>query len=190
MRILLFILCIFPIISFAHHYTTDQINLLKTGYEIGSEIGWPETIQAILLQETRAGQYGYGVGDGNLPVGKRSYGTGQVKEATARFVLNNYPDIKDQYFGTRKLHNIYSEEIIVLLMTNNEANVLIATKNFELMLKFSGGDWAKAVVAYNQGWGVARILEHPREHPYFKHILHLIKNEVRPFNKNLLIAEN
>lgn len=190
MRALLFILCILPLSCFAQHYTTDQINLLRIGYETGSEIGWPETVQAILLQETRAGHFGYGIGDTNLPVGKRSYGAGCIKEATARFVLNNYPDIKDQYFGTRKLHDVYSEEIIVLLMTNDEANVLIAAKYFELMLKFSGGDWVKAVVAYNQGWGVSRILEHPREHPYFKHILHLIKDEVRPFNKNLLISEN
>lgn len=180
------ILCALPFCSLANNYTDEQERILKLAYEVGSEIGWPETMQAIVMQETLAGHFGYRIGDLNLPVGKRSYGIAQVKVATARFVLNNYHELKDQYFGTRKLRRVSDEEIIVLLMTDDEACMVIAARNFELMLKFSKGRWAPAVAAYNQGWGRARDMENPRTFKYVKEIVHRIKKEVRPFNKVVL----
>lgn len=183
-------LCALPFYALADSYTDEQERILKLAYEVGNEIGWPETMQAIVMQETLAGHYGYRIGDLNLPVGKRSYGIAQVKVATARFVLNNYHELKDQYFGTRKLRRITDEEIIVLLMTDDEACMVIAARNFELMLKFSKGKWASAVAAYNQGLGGARKIENPRQFKYVKEIVHRIKKQVRPFNKVLLAAVN
>lgn len=180
------IFCTLPLCASANNYTDEQERILKLAYEVGKEIGWPETMQAIVMQETLAGHFGYRIGDLNLPVGKRSYGIAQVKVATARFVLNNYHELKDQYFGTRKLRRVTDEEIIVLLMTDDEACMVIAAKNFKLMLRYAKGSWPYAVAAYNQGWGGAREMENPRQFKYVKEIVHRIKKQVRPFNKVLL----
>jgi len=169
-------------------FTAEQSAILKMAKEIGAEIGYPETLQAIALQETHAGHYGNRIGDVNEAVGKRSYGIMQVKVATARFVFNNYPYLKDQYFGNRKIRNITSEEIIVLLMSNDEACMEIAAMNLQKMLDFSGGEWSKAVAAYNAGWGNAKKMKTPRKFKYVRHINKRIKKEVRPFNKQFMIA--
>lgn len=184
------ILCTLPYCASADTYTDEQERILKLAYNVGNEIGWPETMQAIVMQETLAGHFGYRIGDLNLPVGRRSYGIAQVKVSTARFVLNNYHELKDQYYGDRKLRNVADEELIVLLMTNDEACMVIAARNFEMMLKFSKGRWAHAVAAYNQGWGRVREMENPRQFKYVKKITHRIKKQVRPFNKVVLIASD
>ncbi len=182
------LLCILPVCSLAGGFTSEQERVLKLAYDVGQEIGWPETIQAIVLQESLAGGFGYKVGDANLRVGKRSYGVAQVKVATARFVLNNYHELKDQYYGARKLRSVHDEEIIVLLMTDDEACMVIASRNFELMLKNAKGQWAKAVAAYNQGWGGQKKIQNHRKFIYVKHIQRRIKKQVRPFNKVVFAA--
>ena len=170
----------------AADFTSEQHNILLSAKSIGEEIGWPETIQAMVLQETHAGNYGNRIGDLRAPVGKRSYGIGQIKVATARFVFNNFPNIKEQYFGDRKVRNIPSEEIIVLLMTDDEACLVIMSRYFQKLLKMSEGNWVKAVAAYNGGWGVASKLKDPKNFPYVKHIRRRIIKEVRPFNARLV----
>jgi len=185
-NLLILLILLVPTAAISGNFTDEQSHILKVAREVGAEIGYPETMQAIALQETQAGNYGNRIGDVNESVGKRSYGVMQVKVATTRFVFNNFPAIKDQYFGTRKIRNIADEEIIVLLMTNDEACIEIATLNFKKMLDFSGGAWSRAVAAYNGGWGVAKKLVKPRKFTYVRHINKRIKKQVRPFNAVLV----
>lgn len=189
-RCLFLLVILFPLAVFGQGFTADQEKVLKIAKEIGEEIGWPETIQAIALQESSAGVPGYRIGDLDEPVGKRSYGVMHVKVATSRFVLNNFPRIKDQYFGNKRIRQIIDEELIVLLMSNDEFCIEIAALNFLKMLEFSGGDWIRAVAGYNGGWGIAKRLKKPREFDYVKHINRRIKKQIRPFNASLILAEN
>lgn len=169
-------------------FDEKQVRVLRLAYDIGSEIGYPETIQAIVLQETIAGKFGNRVGDRSLRVGKRSYGVAQVKVATVRYVFHNYPAIKSEYYGKRKLRKITDEELIVLMLTDDEANIVVATWNFKLMLKKTV-TWTAAVVAYNQGLGGMRRVKDLKNFKYIKHIRKQITKYVRPFNIQLELVD-
>jgi len=164
-------------------YTSEQTHLMTTAFHVGKEVGFPETIQSLLLQETRAGAYGDRIGDLNLPTGKRSYGVMQIKVATARKVLNNYKKLVPEYFPTRKTYKrLRDEEIIVELIKNDEFNIRLAALNFALHRKRSK-NWSHAVVAYNTGQrGANAIVEH-KKHVYYGHIVKRLISEVRPFNR-------
>jgi len=170
-------------------WNDEQLRVLELARTIGEEIGMPETIQAIAIQETMLGAFGNKVGDRNLPVGKRSYGVTQVKVATARHVLHLNPRLKDEYFGARPLRQVMDEEIIVLLMTDDEAAIVIAAQYFKYNLDLAqhepGRSWARAVMAYNQGWGRARDVDNPNHFQYVKDVRDRIVNDVRPYRKEL-----
>lgn len=164
-------------------YTPEQQKLMTAAFHIGKEVGFPETIQSLLLQETRAGAYGDRIGDLNLPTGKRSYGVMQIKVATARKVLNNYKKLVPKYFPKRKTYKrLRDEEIIVELIRNDEFNIRLAALNFALHRERSK-NWSHAVVAYNTGQrGANAIVEHKR-HVYYGNIVKRLITEVRPFNR-------
>jgi len=164
-------------------YTPEQRKLMTIAFYIGKEIGYPETIQSLLLQETRAGAYGDRIGDTNLPIGKRSYGVMQMKVATARKVLRKHPALVPNYFPNRKTYKrIRDEEIIIKLIQDDEFNIRLATLNFEIHRRLSNS-WALSVVAYNTGQGAANHITKPKEHIYYGHILNKLIKDVRPFNK-------
>lgn len=166
-------------------WNEEQLRVLELARVVGEEIGMPETIQAIALQETMLGTFGNKVGDRNLPVGKRSYGVAQVKVATARYVMHRYPELKDEYFGDRPLRSVTDEEFIVLLMTDDEACIVLAAQYFVHNLKLAkakpGSAWSRAVMAYNQGWGRAKNAENPRNFEYVQAIWKRITDNVRPY---------
>ena len=164
-------------------YTPEQRKLMTIAFHIGKEIGYPETIQSLLLQETRAGAYGDRIGDTNLPVGRRSYGVMQMKVATARKVLKKYPTLVANYFPNRKDYKrLRDEEIIIKLIQDDEFNIRLAALNFVIHRKLSK-NWAQSVVAYNTGQGAANKISEPKKHVYYGKILKRLVSEVRPFNK-------
>lgn len=163
-------------------YTENQIALLTLVHRVWSEIGYPETGQAILLQETNAGMYGNGVGDRHSPVGKRSYGIMQVKVGTARGVISKFPELKQYYFGNISMANVSDEEIIVMLIVNHEFCATIAAKTFYLEMVKSNNDWSKAVAAYNVGWGGVLKMKYPEKFKYVKLVNYQLRKRVRPFN--------
>lgn len=166
-------------------WNNEQLQVLELARIIGDEIDFPETMQAIAIQETMLGAFGNKVGDRNLPVGKRSYGVMQVKAPTARYVMHQFPHLKDEYFGDRPLRQVMDEEIIVLLMTDDEACVVIATHYLKHNLRLAKGNWSRAVMAYNQGWGRARKADNPRQFHYVQTILRRITKDVRPYREDL-----
>lgn len=164
-------------------FTREQQNLLTLVHNVWREIGYPETGQSILLQETYAGMYGNGVGDRHSPVGKRSYGIMQIKIITVRTVFARFPELKQYYFAGRNMANVSDEEIIVMLITNHKFNATVAAKNFYLLMIKSNNDWPRAVAAYNTGWGSAARMKHPRKFKYVTLVERHLNLRVRPFNK-------
>jgi hypothetical protein len=155
---------------------------LKKVYSISKAFGHPETMQAILMQESGGG-ISHPVGNLDSPIGKRSYGIMQVQVVAARSILSRYPGIFDQYFPHRKYSTVTDEEIIALLLMNDEANIHIAAQHFNLYYRLSNGDWHTAVAAYNMGIGNALKRENHGEYPYVVEVERRIQEVIKPFNR-------
>jgi hypothetical protein len=154
--------------------TTEQMELLQLAYEIGFEDGGhqhAELVQAILMQETIAGQLGR-MGHMTAPVGKRSYGVMQVKVTAARDVLNKYSE-----FGQFRA----DEELIVALLSDDEFNIRIASK-FLLQLGGRGRAMERSLVAYNIGLTASRAVDDPHSFKYVLGARSYLDEVVRPFN--------
>lgn len=173
-----------PEILKAKAYTRKQTENMKLAYQIGEELGHGHTMQAILLQETTAGE-GHAIGNQTSPVGKRSYGLMQVQVVAARSVLERFPEVRERYFGDRPLRKVMDEEIIALLLTNKEASIRIATYNFHLMMRLTKGSWHRAVAAYNAGIGNALQMKEPSRFGYVRDVALKVHNVVKPFNKEI-----
>lgn len=169
-------------------YDHSQRNLLTLAYHIGNEIGFPETIQSILLQETLAGKLGNRIGDTVLPTLKRSYGVMQVKTSTARQVLRLNPNLRKRYFPQFKSEKkIRDEEIIIQLIQDDVFTIKVAALYFAHQRKYSTS-WSQAVVSYNTGLGRARQINNLKEHRYYRKVVKRLIKEVRPFNKSVGLA--
>jgi hypothetical protein len=161
--------------------TSISANLKKV-YVVAREVGHPETLQAILLLETRGGK-SVPIGNRESPVGKRSYGLMQVQVVAARSILQRNPSLFKRYFPERTYNSVLDEEIIALLLTNDEANIRIAAHHFKLYLQLSDGDWDRAVAAYNVGIGGVENIPDPAEFEYVIKIKAKLEEDVRPFNR-------
>jgi hypothetical protein len=149
-----------------------QIKLLALAKKEGEKIGFPETIQAILLQESLAGLLGP-VGDKGNGFGKRSYCPMQVKIVAARDVLKVYPDL-----GTWETN----EELIAELLTNDKFCIKIGSLYFDLLYK-NTKNWNKALLAYNKGLHGSRLGD---SNNYVFKIKQKINGVVKPFNNTYL----
>lgn len=168
--ILLILMCIsnlaFATVWQSVKFTPDQLRLLEIAKAEGNKIGYPETIQAILLQESTAGLIGP-VGDIVNGFGKRSYCHMQIKVAAAEHVISRYNLPK---FRTE-------EELIAKLLTDDEFCIYMGAMYFKLMLEQTG-DWKTAVLAYNKGVKGAR--RHIGKTSYVSDISNFITNVIRP----------
>jgi len=164
-------------------YSSEQRKLMTIAFHVGKEVGFPETVQSFLLQETLAGAFGDRIGDTNLPIGKRSYGVMQIKVATARKVLKSNRKLIPKYFPSRKTYKrVRDEEIIIKLIQDDEFSIRLGALNFAMHRKQSR-NWAHAVISYNMGQSGANKVKNPKEHVYYGYILKRLIKEVRPFNK-------
>lgn len=163
-------------------FTSNSIDNMKKVFLVGREVGNPETMQAILLQETNGG-VGEAIGNKASPVGKRSYGLMQVQVVAARSIFERVPSVFKMYFPDRKYGSVADEEIIALLLTNDEANIRIAAHHFKLYLQLCGGNWDRAVAAYNAGIGGVNNIGEPSEFGYVIGVKAKLENAVRPFNR-------
>lgn len=162
--------------------TSEFHKNMKVVFEVGSEVGNAETLQAILIQESR-GLRSEPVGNKSSPIGRRSYGLMQVQLAAAKSVLQRYPEVFDKYFPDRTYKEIADEEFIALLLTNDEANVRIAAYHFKLYLQLSNGNWSRAVCAYNIGIGaVQRVTNY--NNSYVQSVKKKLTTVVKTFNHN------
>lgn len=159
----------------------DNSDNMKLAYAIGSEIGHPETMQALMLQES--GGRSALVGNKTAPINKRSYGIMQVQIVAARSVMQRYPDIVDRYFPNRSASSITNHELVDLLLSNDEANIRIAAYHFRLYLSIAKGNWDRAVAGYNMGIGNAIHLSDPADVGYVVGVKQKLNKIVKPFNR-------
>lgn len=138
--IYLTLLCNPALAVFELSFTKEQQYWLDLAYTEGSKIGMPETIQAIILQESTAGVNGP-IGDIGNGFGRRSYCPMQVTIRAARDVFRSYPEL-----------DVYptDEELLVALLTDDVFCVRMGTLYFSLMLSRTSS-WSQAVLAYNRG---------------------------------------
>jgi len=114
--------------------TKNQYTILNKAQFYGQMIGFPETIQAMVLQESSAGAGGRIGDDGN------SIGVMQMKPSTAKWVTGKYtwlPQYENNY------------EYAQALLDDNYA-LLIGSLYFKECYKASH-NWRRAVVCYNSG---------------------------------------
>jgi hypothetical protein len=157
--------------------TREQRKLLALAHRIGLEDGdahHAELLQAVLLQETIAGQLGR-IGHLSAPVGKRSYGVMQVKVSAARDVLRWHPGLGD--FRT-------DEELIVKLMTDDAFNIRIASLYLNSLHKRADSE-AEALAAYNLGMRAAQDVDRPKRYKYVRGVHRYLTKLVRPYNDKL-----
>lgn len=141
-------------VSIPQDLSANQTKLLKIAYKIAKEDGHknPEIVQAILLQETRAGSMK------NFRVvnpGKDAYfGLLQIKVSAARDVLSRHPSLWTKY----NFHTTTDDEIKANLILNDYFNLEVGSKYLLLLKRQYGFSGRKLLNAYNRGpGGVANV---------------------------------
>ena len=136
-------------ISIPKNLSSNQQQLMKIAYNIAKEDGHknPEIVQAVLLQETRAGAIKkYKVAN----PGKDAYfGLMQLKIAAARDVLSKHPDLWNKY----DFHTKTDDEIKANLILNDYFNLEIGSKYLLMLKRQYGYTGRKLLNAYNRGPG-------------------------------------
>ena len=154
--------------------TPEQIRLLSMAYAIGFKDGGHEhgeMLQAVLLQETIAGQLGR-IGHMTARVGLRSYGVMQVKVSAARDVLRK----------NKELGRFRADELLIAeLLTNDEFNMKVASR-FLMFLERKTKSYTKALVAYNIGLRASRKIKQPNEFKYVVRTQRNLAAVIKPFN--------
>lgn len=153
---------------------------LKKVFNIAREIGHVDTLQAILMQESRGLKHA--IGNPSAPVHLRSYGLMQVQLVAARSILARQPELLDLYFPNRELRTVSNRELINLLLTDDDANIRIASYHFKLYYDMSNGNWYRAVAAYNVGIGGVQRISNPAKFPYVQAVAKWKNSTIRPFN--------
>lgn len=150
-------------------------NLMTLAYEEGKKIGYPETIQGLLLHETNGGR---DRGSANARRGNQAYGVMQVQLNTAKFVMSEIwglpkSDLPPDHQLRQKIHN------------DDVLNIKIAVSYFKYLLsRYSGpAQWNKAVLSYNVGsYRLQKDGEAFDPNDFVDSVRTMIKTDVREFN--------
>ena len=162
--------------------TAKYGDVLKTSYAIANQVDVPPTIvQAILLQESKAGNVKSLVGSRGAGFGNRSYGVMQMKVEAARSVMSRTPKLVSKYFPNRSYSSITDEEVIALMLTNHEANIRMACYHLKIYHSMMH-DWDATIVAYNMGIGNAKKTLVFDTNPYLISVQNYMNATVPSFN--------
>lgn len=136
--------------------SNNQRRVLNFAYKTSKEDGHkhPELLQAILLQESKAGgmkSYKVAGQEFGLKSNERYYGVAQIKLGATRDVLKAFPELTSKH----KLQTDTDEEIIAHLIMNDEFNIEVASKYLTLLSR-QNKDTNFVIAAYNKGAGGAR----------------------------------
>jgi hypothetical protein len=179
---LLFII-IFPMVVSANERLAGDPHILSYGklmsaaYQIGKEIGYPETIQALLLRETNGNRYRH-LGPAKGSLSNQCYGVMQIKLDTAKFVMK-------KLWRLPKSDLLPDQELREKIHNDHILNIKIATSYFKYLLSLNPGpeQWDKAVLSYNIGSN--RLREDGKvDDPdgYVESVRTIIKTNVQKFN--------
>jgi soluble lytic murein transglycosylase-like protein len=119
-------------LTFANYSRNELLNI---AFQEGKKIGIPNTVRAMLLQETNAGQMG------RIHDKGKTFGVMCIKVSTAREILNS----SESYDIIRKQ-----------LIYDDYFNIKVAVKYLKYLLELFNDDINKAVLAYNVGLGRVR----------------------------------
>lgn len=164
--------------------TQEQIALLTLAYHVGKATGMPETLQAILMQETLAGKLG------RVDPHQVSFGVTQVKPVTAMDMVNRYLRTKGSFkkvnligyrFSAKKTLSEYKKALL-----NDDLYALMVAAITITDLLERTPTWRQAVVAYNTGVaGSFRLSKHGlNNHAYLLGVKQKLKT-IRLFNKKM-----
>lgn len=128
--------------------SNKQALLLQQAYAAAKAEGVnPETMQVILLQETRAGAMAsYKVANAGP---NAYYGPMQIKLAATRDVLQRSPGLYKKY----DFHTKSDDEVKANLILNEKFNIEVAAKYVKILQKEYGLSGNKLTNAYNRGPG-------------------------------------
>jgi LysM domain len=134
-----------------------QTTLLSIAYQTAKDDGLkqPQLLQAILLQESAAGElrsYKVAGQEFGLTTNHRYYGVAQIKLDAAHEVLKHYPELWEQF----KFHTHTDEEVIAKLIENDTFNIAVASKYLVLLNKMGYKSPRAMAAAYNMGPGGAQ----------------------------------
>lgn len=162
-------------------YNTKQLENLTLAREIGDMFGFPETLQAIILQESSAGMMKLG-DDG------KSVGLAHVTYGAAVDVLEwcaNGGKYCGWWHGT-----IADNDISIKLVTDNRFNLLVAGTYHQMQYQYFlskgySNPWARALISYNAGRDYASKLTDTgiQANLYYQNIMKRLLN-IRNFNKH------
>jgi len=127
--------------------TDKQHKLLTMAYTIGKEqeLKDPEIMQAILLQETKAGGVSsYKVAN---PGPDAYFGPMQIKLVAARAVLSRWPKLYEQF----DFHTRTDDEVKANLILNEQFNLVVAAKYLRILKQEYGFSGRELMNAYNRG---------------------------------------
>lgn len=157
-----------------------QTHMLALAYEIAKRDGhkYPQLLQGIILQETKAGElasYKVAGHDLGLAVNQRYYGVAQIKLAAAQDVLAKYPKLKSEFnFQTQT-----DEEIIAKLIENDRFNLSVASKYLLILRGYGYDTIGQLALAYNQGPGGARNFD-SNDHHYSTKVMKYVQGLPAP----------
>jgi len=145
-KIILAALTVMFIHTHGHAFTQGQCRVLTLAKQEGMEAQFPETIQAIALQESLAGALGRHGDKHFKDWRKRSYGIMQVRFTTAKWILH-------RKFGS----HVYTDDVLLYNLTyNDKFNIFVARIYWQYLynqFRDHNMRWTKAVLAYNVGIG-------------------------------------
>ena len=169
-----YVLILLVFSSQAQALTKSQVKILSMAYTEGKRIGYPETIQAIIFLESSAGENKQNLND-------PSYGVGHMKVATFKNLLK-------RHFN----HSGFSDdEIPGVLKKNDRFAIYLTCLYFKSSVNFfrkryKTKVWSRSVLSYN--CGVTGVHENGLSNDpndYVRKINSIIKNVIRPLNKEL-----
>lgn len=138
-------LCLWAITSNARPIalSSQQIQYLLMAREAGGSIGWPETMESIVWQESSIGRFKIG-DDG------KSLGVAHVQVDTAISIMKKYQWVPQMSSKTRHERM----KIAHRLIHDDRYNLLIASLYFnDCYQQFQ--DWRRALICYNGGAALA-----------------------------------
>lgn len=165
--------------------SAKQIKNLQLAYQVAREykLKIPSAYQGILMQETLAGEYGgYHVAGqefGLQPL-KRYYGLGQIKVSAAWDVVKTHPELHSFSIGGRFKTD---EELIALLITNDEFNIRVGARYFQMMGR-GNISLNQQVTAYNRGYEGAKLMNY-NNFDYTKKVLSYQRGVITKLNSKV-----
>lgn len=149
-------------------FTSVAVENLSTLRDVVAEMGIKqhlETLQSIMMVETRAGTGGQ-IGLPKAHPSRRSYGVMQLTVPTARVLLRNNAVLKEEVFGSTPLSKIKDADIIKVLLNNVRVNIQLGAMLFTQYYGIVHNEWARAVAGYNMGIGNALKRKHAPQVKY------------------------